>query len=105
MNYKECVFTSDPHTVADDFCQQLENCQKDIINRGALPIFCTIPNMNIAVYHNFMLTHRKTSFLKHQEDYQKMQENLEIALSHINSEIPKINKKIQYTTILKLKQG
>ena len=96
--YKECVFTGDPHKAADDYCQNLTKCQNDILNRGALPIFCTVPNMNIAIYNNFMLSQGKTSHLKHQNQYSKMQEDLETAINSINSQIHQINKKIHVST-------
>ena len=97
-NYRECVFNGDPLKVADEYCQQLSNCQSDILNRGALPIFCTIPNMNIALYNNFMLSKRITSYLQYQNEYSRMQSNLETAVNYINSKIPQINKKIQVST-------
>ena len=48
-HYRECIYTENPDTTIDKIQNDLLECQKSLLERGALPIFCTIPNVNIEI--------------------------------------------------------
>ena len=96
--YKECLFLGDPEAKLEKYKTDLIDCQKSIVNRGALPIFCTVPNMNLSIYNQHLLNKCKTKILKHSNEYQAMQENLTKTIESLNSYIFELNKEIGVST-------
>ena len=65
---------------------------KKILDKGAVPIFCTITSCDLEKYNNFLLSDGQTSYLKYQHKYAEMQTNLESAIKEINAYIVKLNQ-------------
>ena len=99
--YREAIYVESPSETFETVKKLLDNAQRCIIERGALPIFSTIPQYNIEIYNNHMLTDKrpKTAHLHHtQADYKIMQQNLSEAIDTLNGYISTINKKVGAST-------
>ena len=90
--YRECVYDEDPSVTAERYQAELRDCQKEILSRGALPIFCTITKVNLHNYNIFCLDKNRTSHLKLMDKYPEMQKNLNQAITLINNFIYNLNK-------------
>ena len=96
--YRECIYLESPLETADRYLQDLEKCRNTILELGSLPIFATIPKCNLEIYNNHMLNDGSTSQLKYQDQYAKMQDNLNQAIDSINGRIYRLNKQTQVST-------
>ena len=97
-HYKECVYLEEPSVTSERYLAKLKNCQSFFVERGALPIFCTIPKVLLAKYNLFRLLSGKTATLRLTEQYAKMQENLNLAIDIINNSIYELNNKVKAST-------
>ena len=99
--YKEVIYVEEPEKTIERVKELLDTTQRDIIKHGALPVFSTIPQFNIEIYNNHMLTCKKpkTKHLHHTKtDYDTMQKNLMQSIDQINGYISHINKKVGAST-------
>ena len=98
--YREVIFVEDTTTVIDRYQRELESAQREIIKHGALPIFATIPQFNIEIYNNHLLTRdeRGTSYLHQSSDYKIMQDNLMTTIDQLNTFIYNLNRKVEAST-------
>ena len=97
-NYSESVYQELPHVTVDRYVKKIKNCQNFFVERGAVPVFATIPRVNLAKYNLYLLLNKITSHLKHSDQYKIMQENLDQAIDNINDQIYEINNKIKVST-------
>ena len=97
-HHRETIFDEEPSVTSDRILKKIRKCQTHFVERGALPIFCTIPRVNLAKYNLFGLLNNKTSTLNYVNQYATMQENLDQAIDQINNGIYEINKKLQVST-------
>ena len=67
QNYKETVMVLSPEAVFEKVAAEINDCRQAILKAGALPIFATIPRINLAIYNNYVLNHpkpdKRTKFL------------------------------------------
>ena len=97
-NYRESIFIEDPEITKNRYQNELLECQRSILERGAVPIFCTIPSVNIDIYNKFLLSTGKTSKLCYANEYEKMQENIEKVIGPLNAYIYRLNNSIKVST-------
>ena len=99
--YREAIYVEKPEATFERVTKLLDKSQRDILKHGALPVFATIPQFNIEIYNNYMLTDERpqTNHLHHTtQDYNVMQKNLMEAIDRINGYISHINKKVGAST-------
>ena len=111
VKYKECVMLFSAETIFEKVSILINDCRQAIIKRGAVPIFATIPKMNLADYNNHLLYkakfYKRTKFVVHSEFYPDMQTRLNQAIDKINNYICETNRKLEvsipflHTTIMK----
>ena len=97
-HYRECIYDEDPLVTAERYLAELGGCQKDMMAKGVLPVFCSITKVNLYHYNQSFINKKWTSSLKYQDQYPIMQGNLDRAIDLINSHITKTNKKIGVAT-------
>ena len=97
-HYRECIFEEEPSEAADRYMALVEDCQRFFLQRGALPIFATVPKMHIEKYNSYLLEKRKTLFLNFTDKYSEMQSKLDTTIDDVNDRIYNINNNIQATT-------
>lgn len=90
-NYQEIIYTEKPEETFTRIKNEITHTNNKILEAGAIPIFCTIAPTKIKKYNEHRLRTRNTNSLYHQENYSKMQKNLEATLDLINNEITYIN--------------
>ena len=90
-SYEEVIFQNKETTI-NNTTSQLDRLSEVICRMGAKPIFCTIPPMSLQNWNNNRLKQRKTISLNFQDQYARMQKEMEEALEVINSHIININK-------------
>ena len=96
--YRECIYDEEPSVTAERHLAAMKDCQRCFLERGALPIFSTIPKVHLTKYNVYNLLNSKTSSLKLTDKYSDMQTKLDTAIDIINQNIYELNKKIQITT-------
>lgn len=89
-NYQEVIYVNDG-SLMDNIKNKITTLEKFIFDQGAVPIFCTIPSMQIQVWNEHRLASNKTSSLVYQESYYQMQIDLELTIDHINDFLTKCN--------------
>jgi len=99
-HHSECVYDEEPTVTATNFLIKIQEIQRVFLERGALPIFTTIPKVHLAKYNTYLLLNKKTSTLRFSEQYSNMQTKLNEAIDTINKHIFETNQKIKVTTPL-----
>ena len=97
-SYQEVVFMDSAHQAADRLIRAYESANNKLQSAGALPVFSTIPPMNIDSYNHYRLSHGNTSHLIHFKYYDDMQTLLEAALAMVNRHILEMNEANQMIT-------
>ena len=90
--YRECILDGTESSVTNSVLANIEQCSHDIRDAGAIPIFCTVSNMNISKYNNYLLEHNRTHTLHHSQDYDTMQHSLDNIMQAVNEHIVTHNK-------------
>ena len=88
--YQEIVFRSD-EGLADKIKTDISKVENHILKQAALPIFCTIYPMSLKVWNCQRLKQNKTKYLKHENEYSNMQEDLNKTVEMINDYLIKTN--------------
>ena len=99
-NYRECVYDQDPSVTASKFLEKITEMQNVFLQRGALPIFATVPRVNLAKYNMYFILNGMTKQLKFSDQYATMQSKFDEALHTINNHIFETNQKVKVTTPL-----
>ena len=98
QNYKETVMVLSPEAVFEKVAAEINDCRQAILKAGALPIFATIPRINLAIYNNYVLNHpkpeKRTSLLLHSKFYPDMQTRTNKAVDKINKFICETNRQL-----------
>jgi len=82
--YTECIYTNKPENTIQDIKEKIDNFEKTIKEKKAIPIFCTITSISIALYNQHLLKTNKTSELKHSHNYPQMQTEIDDIIYKIN---------------------
>ena len=105
--YKEVIFSKNPDSVIDDIKNEIAFCRTKILQRGALPIFATIPKLNLELYNKFLVDDNRTSDLRYTHKYPEMQSQIDLVIDRVNVFICETNRKLEvsipflHTTIMK----
>ena len=97
-NYQEVVFMDSAYQGADRLIREYESASTRIQSAGAIPVFSTIPPMNLEIYNHYRLSRGNTSHLIHFKYYDDMQTLLESALAMVNRHILEMNEANQMIT-------
>ena len=92
-NYEESFFDLDKSIdqVFDDIVGKIRQVSEGLNNIGYKVVFCTICTMNIEKWNHSRLNQGKTSFLKYEDKYVVMQEQLNCLLCRLNQFITELN--------------
>ena len=105
--YAECLFTKDSAHVIENIKNEIALCRSSVIRRGGLPIFATIPRLNLCIYNNSLLSKKYTKHLLHSDKYPEMQTQINEIIDKINIYICETNRNLEvsipflHTTIMK----
>ena len=69
------------------FKQLMDGTKQLLSNIDCIPIFATIPTMNLQYWNTIRYAQGKTDYLKYENDYGLMQDNLNYLLLYVNKSI------------------
>jgi hypothetical protein len=69
------------------FKQLMDGTKQLLSNIDCIPIFATIPTMNLLYWNTIRYAQGKTGYLKYENDYGLMQDNLNYLLLYVNKSI------------------
>ena len=82
--YTECIYTGNTRVTVSNIKDKLDQFEKAVKDKKAIPIFCTITNMNIQLYNEHLLKTHKTHTLHHTANYHKMQPLIDTIIYQVN---------------------
>lgn len=88
--YQEVIFHDPSNTISRVKSEILE-LNSTIKREGGLPIFCTLISMHLSTWNELRLAKRKTRELRHRDNYENMQSELEMAVAELNEFIVQTN--------------
>ena len=88
--YQEVVFNYEPNMLFH-FKQLMDGTQQLLSNIDCIPIFATIPTMNLLNWNTIRYAQGKICFLKYENDHGMMQDNLSYLLLDVNKSIITFN--------------
>jgi len=88
--YQEVVFNYQPNMLFN-FKQLMDGTKQLLSDIHCIPIFATIPTMNLLNWNTIRYAQGKTRYLKYENDYGLMQDNLNYLLLDINKSIITFN--------------
>ena len=91
FRYREVIYVEKCEDTIERVKKNIMICQSSVVRNGAVPIFCTIPKYNLALYNNSLLQNQKTTCLLHSEHYQDMQERMDSTIDSVNDFIIRTN--------------
>lgn len=95
--YQEIIFTNKPNLV-NSIVHQYNDLIDNIRRTNSVPILCTVYPMELATWNATRLNQGKTSHLNFQDQYQRMQSELDDTIVQINEHICQINSKHNFAT-------
>ena len=87
---QEVVFNYEPNMLFH-FKQLMDGTKQLLSNIDCIPIFATIPTMNLPNWNTIRYAQGKTNYLKYENDYGLMQDNLNYLLLDVNKSIITFN--------------
>ena len=88
--YQEVVFNYEPNMLFH-FKQLMDGTKQLLSNIDCIPIFATIPTMNLPNWNTIRYAQGKTNYLKYENDYGLMQDYLNYLLLDVNKSIITFN--------------
>jgi hypothetical protein len=96
--YTECIYTELTTKTIQRVTQDITQAEQHTKSLGAIPIFCTIANMNIEKYNTSLINKHKTTQLNHSDHYPEMQRRLNLTIDAVNAHIALTNKNNNMST-------
>ena len=79
-----CIYTGNTRVTVSNIKDKLDQFEKAVKDKKAIPVFCTITNMNIQLYNEHLLKTHKTHTLHHTANYHKMQPLIDTIIYQVN---------------------